>query len=184
MIKTRQNDTKCASNSYALAGNPLFSMGKWFQKCAWLPAAQDKNITLKCAEKMVASLASPPSRKVRIVFKKREKGKEDERRLKTQKRQKIERNILVHPSICFLVAHIDELTCRSRPSQKSWEQIQWVCRNGHSWRDGHVLHPSGHLFAVCELEAMASHGKPWPSSFDGLPKLFKDCDFPLGYVWK
>ena len=49
--------------------------------------------------------------------KKKEKGKEDVRRLKTQKVWI--GKIWVHPSICFLVAHIDELTCRSNAARSS-----------------------------------------------------------------
>lgn len=139
-------------------------------------SSRQKHHHRKCAEKMVASLASPPSRKVRFfVQKKRErkakKMKEDSR---PKKIQKIKRNILVHPSICFLVAHIDELTCRSRPchprnhgnrfngSAEMAILVGGFLTTLHSWRDGDVLvaqlpksaSPSGHLLQF-------ANWKPW-----------------------
>ena len=127
-----------------------------------------------------------PTVKKSLFKKKRERQSLDERRLKTQKKQKIKRNILVHPSICFLVAHVDELTCRSRPchprnhgnrfngSAEMAILVGGFLTTLHSWRDGDVLvaqfpksaSPSSHLLQFANWKPVR---KPWPSSFDDLP---------------
>jgi len=116
-----------------------------------------------------------------LFFKKREKGKEDERRLKTPPKKKKHLGPSKHLFSCCPYWW----TYLSQPalsSQKSWEQIQWVCRNGHSWRDGDFCvaqlpksaSPSGHLLQFANWKPVR---KPWPSSFDGLPNLFQDVEF-------